>query len=296
MESLFMKKFFCLGIMLGSFALLSAQEAITMPTMPSMPSMPAVGNGFYTPSTSGFYTGNAKQNRQKSKTATNNANQNAAENSESANANSSSAKTASTLDSAILTAATGTDLSSLSNLLTAKDISKLSNLGLLGNVENSLKKDSDLSKIISEIEKIKENTPSEQKKVSLSSANEKSEPKILRFNVDNEDCLKAIKEVFFSTESIEGTFLLTGDCKYSKDSTAHNETFYFLFKADGTEGGITRYAVSATVSQGTLNDSSFLRKIADAASEGKVSAFRTGNLVTFRIDDEKVKFDMLLAM
>lgn len=292
-----MKKAFFLGLMLGSFASVFAQEAVTMPAMPSMPSVPTVGNGFYTPSTSGFYTGNANANRRKSKPNAANAQQNQAEQNESKNENAAAAKNDGALNSAILSAATnGTDLSTISNLLTAKDISKLSDLGLLGNVETSLKKSGDLNKFLSEIEEIKSKTTGDQKKVSLSSAKEIQEPKILRFNVDNADCLQTIKEVFFSTESTEGTFLLTGDCKYSKDSAVRNETFYFLFKADGAEGGITKYAVSATVSQDTQNEDSFLKKIADEAESGNVTAFRTGNLVTLRINSEKVKLDMLLAM
>ncbi len=285
-----------------------AQSGVAMPTMPSMPSMPTVGSGFYSPSTSGFYNGNRGQ-----------AQKNAASKPAGESSASTGAKTAALDDAAkkvlaeehesALSATNGNKKDSasspLSGILTAKDIAALSDLGLVDDIGSALKKHSavyseegkdGLEGLLSDWAKLKEETPKDQKKVSLSSTPAKSEAKILRFTADNADFLSTIKESFFSTESLVVTFLLTGACKYSSGGIARNETFYILFEPDGADGGVTRYKVRATASQDTENPDSVLKKLEAATQNGEVGAYRTGNLVTLRISGESLKLDMLLAM
>ena len=201
-----------------------AQNGVTMPTMPSMPSMPTVGSDFYSPSTSGFYNGSRSQaqNKQADKTADGSTEANTG--TKTASLGDAAKKAlAEELGSALSSsAASGKDSASsaLSKILTAKDIAALSDLGLVDDIGSALKKRSsaygadgkdELEGLLSDWAKLKEETPKNQKKVSLSSTPSKSEAKILRFTADNADFLKTIKSSFFSTESLDGTFLLTGD-------------------------------------------------------------------------------------
>ena len=286
-----------------------AQNGVTMPTMPSMPSMPTVGSGFYSPSTNGFYNGNRSQAQKKQAAETAGESTEAKTGTRTASLGDAAKKAlAEELGSALSSsAASGKDSASsaLSKILTAKDISALSDLGLVDDIGSALKKRSsaygadgkdELEGLLSDWAKFKEETPKDQKKVSLSSTPAKSEAKILRFTADNADFLKTIKSSFFSTESLDGTFLLTGDCKYSSGGIARNETFYILFEPDGADGGVTRYRVRATASQNTENPDSVLKKLEAATQDGEVGAYRTGNLVTLRISGESLKLDMLLAM
>ncbi len=312
-----MKKRVYLGLALAfslcAPARILAQSGITMPTMPSMPSMPSVGSGFYSPSTSGFYNGNRTTTNKNStaKTESESTSEKKIETSKTELSEEAKKILADELNSALASSKTdekNSATSMLSNILTAKDIANLNDLGLIGDIGEALKKHpeiaeaeesektSELENLIGDLEQIKEATPKDQKKVSLSSEPAKADPKILRFTADNADCLKIIKETFFSTESLEGTFLLTGDCKYSSGGIARNETFYILFKPNGADGGITNYSVTATVSQDTENPDSFLKKLEAATQNGNIIAHRTGNLVTLRINDQSLKLDMLLAM
>ncbi len=286
-----------------------AQNGVTMPTMPSMPSMPTVGSGFYSPSTNGFYNGNRSQAQKKQAAETASESTEAKTGTRTASLGDAAKKAlAEELESAFSSPTSGgkdSASSALSKILTAKDIAALSDLGLVDDIGSALKKRSsaygadgkdELEGLLSDWAKLKEETPKDQKKVSLSSTPAKSEAKILRFTADNADFLKTIKSSFFSTESLDGTFLLTGDCKYSSGGIARNETFYILFEPDGADGGVTRYKVRATVSQDTENPDSVLKKLEAATQDGEVGAYRTGNLVTLRLSGESLKLDMLLAM
>ena len=121
----------------------------------------------------------------------------------------------------------------------------------------------------------------------------KKEPKILRFNVNGYDILSTCKKIYFSETEADGTFLLTGDRKYMSENKVRSETFYFFFKTCGSEGGITKYAVTPAISQDYENEYSYLYQL---TQKTELTANRTGNLVTLRASEADWKLDMLLSL
>lgn len=217
-----------------------------------------------------------------------------------------------------------------SNLLTAGDLSNLSGLGLFGTVSNLLsnsrglnssnsksganlyqnlagenflinQNSSDskiLGQILSELSELKSSNTengvlrSENKDGFSNTA--KTEPKILRFNVNGYDVLSTCKKIYFSEQESDGTFLLTGDRKYFSANKSRSETFYFFFNSKGSDGGITKYKVTPAVSQDSENKYSFLYGL---TQKSELEAERTGNLVTLRANDGSGwKMDLLISM
>lgn len=219
-----------------------------------------------------------------------------------------------------------------SNLLTAGDLSNLSGLGLFGTVSNLLsnsrgsnslnsnskseanlyqnlagenflinQNSSDskiLEKILSELSELKSSNTENgvlrsENKDGFSNA-AKTEPKILRFNVNGYDILSTCKKIYFSEQESDGTFLLTGDRKYFSANKSRSETFYFFFNSKGSDGGITKYKVTPAVSQDSENKYSFLYGL---TQKNELEAERTGNLVTLRANDGSGwKMDLLISM
>ena len=217
-----------------------------------------------------------------------------------------------------------------SNLLTAGDLSNLNGLGLFGTVSNLLsnsrglnsansKSEANLyqnlagenflinqnssdSKILGQIlSELSELKSSNTKNGTLRSENKdgfsnaaKTEPKILRFNVNGYDILSTCKKIYFSEQESDGTFLLTGDRKYFSANKSRSETFYFFFNSKGSDGGITKYKVTPAVSQDSENAYSFLYGL---TQKNELEAERTGNLVTLRANDGSGwKMDLLISM
>ena len=217
-----------------------------------------------------------------------------------------------------------------SNLLTAGDLSNLSGLGLFGTVSNLLsnshglnssnskseanlyqnlagenllinQNSSDskiLAQILSELSELKSSNTENgvlrsENKDGFSNA-AKTEPKILRFNVNGYDILSTCKKIYFSEQESDGTFLLTGDRKYFSANKSRSETFYFFFNSKGSDGGITKYKVTPAVSQDSENKYSFLYGL---TQKNELEAERTGNLVTLRSNDGSGwKMDLLISM
>lgn len=217
-----------------------------------------------------------------------------------------------------------------SNLLTAGDLSNLSGLGLFGTVSNLLsnsrglnssnsksganlyqniagenflinQNSSDskiLEKILSELSELKSSNTENgvlrsENKDGFSNA-AKTEPKILRFNVNGYDVLSTCKKIYFSEQESDGTFLLTGDRKYFSENKSRSETFYFFFNSKGSDGGITKYKVTPAVSQDSENKYSFLYGL---TQKNELEAERTGNLITLRANDGSGwKMDLLISM
>ncbi len=217
-----------------------------------------------------------------------------------------------------------------SNLLTAGDLSNLSGLGLFGTVSNLLsnshglnssnskseanlyqnlagenllinQNSSDskiLAQILSELSELKSSNTENgvlrsENKDGFSNA-AKTEPKILRFNVNGYDILSTCKKIYFSEQESDGTFLLTGDRKYFSANKSRSETFYFFFNSKGSDGGITKYKVTPAVSQDSENTYSFLYGL---TQKNELEAERTGNLVTLRSNDGSGwKMDLLISM
>ena len=300
----------------------TTSSSISMPEMPSV-SMPSLGSGFYTPGRSDFYNPNLNRSRnaQSRQTQTTQAD---SQNQSSSTASSSQEKA---LSQAQKASAIAQNASSALNGLTADDISSMNNLGifsqisgLLGrgnsNLQNQLLSaqktvtantvdSTTLKQILSELTELKNqmnNSGEKSENASLSdkSAGEntfsnitKKEPKILRFIVNGYDILSTCKKIYFSELETDGTFLLTGDRKYLSENKARNETFYFYFHAQGTDKGITKYAVTPAVSQDYENQYSYLYQL---TQKNSLIADRTGNLVTLRVNDGVWKMDLLLSL
>ena len=278
----------------------SAQNSVQMPAMPTMPSIPkvaapTVGGGFYTPSAGNFYSGGtprgagaaSAQGGTESRILT-----------ESQKQSLQSEFSISRIDGAAdMGGGQGASAS-----LTASDIATLSDMGLLGPISGLLQSPRNkgqndaqtLEKILGEIREIKA-TSNQESPASVSKIGKPS-PKILRFTADGADYLNTIKTAFFSEEEADGTFLLTGDAKYSVGGRIRNETFYLLFRSKGTENGMLKYEMSSQVSQSIDDAKSVFRRLSEACSESPVEASRTGNLITLRLNESALSLDILLAM
>lgn len=180
--------------------------------------------------------------------------------------------------------------------------------GLLGNdvaVSNEFAKNNAndvlLNSVMEELSALKEKTEKNSealKKVSLpvtasGAENENSEfnPKILRFFVNGQNIKDTIRTVYFSRKENDGSFLLTGDRKYTSGGKSRDETFYFLFKADGNCGASAGYFVEPQVIQDSKNEKSFLYQL---SQKPKLKAEKTGNLVSLKYVENGWNMDFLL--
>ncbi len=327
-------------LLIGSLAFAEVKPdeksgSLTMPSMPSGPSvtMPSVGSGFYSPGRSDFYRGAKPVAPSRPKAPSKEAGISTSLNAqESQNQNSDTERNRS--DQKIQNTQTqvqklntlAKSASSSLNMLSADDISSMSNLGafsqlssLLGrgnsNLESKLLEaqntvtastvdSATLKQILSELTELKNQmaatngesvTKSSEKKdnADVFSNVTKKEPKILRFNVNGYDLLATCKKIYFSDLETDGTFLLTGDRKYMSEGKVRTETFYFYFSAKANDNGITKYAVTPAVSQDYENEYSYLHQL---TKKNDLTADRTGNLVTLRVTDGGWNMDMLLSL
>ena len=305
--------------------------SLTMPSMPKGPSlsMPSVGSGFYSPGRSDFYRGakpvapktpkapsSQAENATQSHTVTSTNNQNQSQDAGNKKAQTEAKKLNTLAKSA----------SSSLNMLSADDISSLSNLGafsqlsgLLGrgnaNLESKLLEaqntvtastvdSATLKQILSELTELKSRMASETgESVTKTSERKdnaevftnvtKKEPKILRFVVNGYDLLATCKKIYFSDLETDGTFLMTGDRKYMSENKVRTETFYFYFRAKANDNGIIKYAVTPAVSQDYENEYSYLYQL---TKKTDLSADRTGNLVTVRVSEGSWNMDLLISL
>lgn len=280
-----------------------------MPSSPVMPSVsvPEVGNGFYVPGSDGFYQGQKNIPAGTTKA-------------------SSSAQTEITDEKTDLSSDTDNSNYSFSDYdytnyytsqfngsdterkrLTADDISSLSGMGLFGSFSSLLGGNATgltgaspeaaatmdtilLRRILSELEKLKASV-NEQNSSSSQSSDKSSA--VLRFLVNGTDILPMCQTVFFSQPETDGTFLLTGDCKYTLNGTLRTETFYFLFHAAGAKDGGPLFNVTPYLSQTTKDTSSYLFRLCQLKN---LKASKTGNLITMRFSREEITIDLLLSL
>ncbi|MBO6218089.1 MAG: hypothetical protein J6N81_00745 [Treponema sp.] len=302
----------------------TTSPSISMPEMPSV-SMPSVGSGFYTPGRSDFYNPNLNRNRNSQSAQSQSQTSGADSQNQSSSTASSSQEKA--LAQAQKAGAIAQNASSALNGLTADDISSMNNLGIFSQISGLLGRGNSnlqnqllsaqktvtantvdsmtLKQILSELTELKNqmnNSGEKSENASLSdkSAGEntfsnitKKEPKILRFIVNGYDILSTCKKIYFSELETDGTFLLTGDRKYLSENKARNETFYFYFHAQGTDKGITKYAVTPAVSQDYENQYSYLYQL---TQKNSLTADRTGNLVTLRVNEGGWNMDLLISL
>ncbi len=286
----------------GSFCQM-AMPSISMPTLsdsesPAMPriSAPVLGTKFYTP---GFVSTNISNKENKADSSENEK--------QSEQKEDETAKNTKTKDSDSLLKAL--------NYLTADDVSYLGNSGLFGgiygllgndvSVSNQFAKNNQndvlLNSVMAELSELKEKTEENSqalKKSNLTVTNSgapgenlKFSPKILRFVVNGYNLKDTIRTVYFSKKENDGSFLLTGDRKYTSDGKSRDETFYLLFKADGNCGTSAGYFVEPQVIQDYKNEYSFLYQL---SQKPKLKAEKTGNLVSLKYISDGWNMDFLL--
>lgn len=120
-----------------------------------------------------------------------------------------------------------------------------------------------------------------------------TQPRILRFLINGYDVLPSCRQLYFSTQESDGSFLLTGDRKYNADGKIRTETFYLLFRATGSKSGATSYHVVPSLSQDYANENSFFYRL---AARSDLTATRTGNMITMRASDDSWSSDLLITM
>ncbi len=280
-----------------------SMPSISSPESPAMPkiSAPTLGTKFYTPGT---------QTNISNKTA-----------SETASAQTKSAeKSSETSVSSETTKSSAATLSTqnILNHLTASDIATLGSDGLFGGIYSLLGNESAISNqyasnnsndvllqsVLAELEELKQKTEQNTeavKKISLpittsgtqetQSKNHEFNPQILRFLVNGYNIKDTIRTTYFSKKENDGSFLLTGDRKFTTDGKNREETFYLLFKADGNCGTSAGYFVEPEVIQDYKNEYSFLYQL---TQKPKLKAEKTGNLVSLKYVSDTWNMDLLI--
>ncbi|MBR1912564.1 MAG: hypothetical protein IJ828_09455 [Treponema sp.] len=285
----------------------SAQSSVFDMTMPTV-SSPTIGNGFYVPgnASNSVYTGPSSKN--------------AAATQPSASSSPSASVAASESD------AEDDALSSIS----ARDLSLLSQKGLLGQLgsifddrsysyDNAYKSGSSdetnklLKKVLNRLEEIKggesgvaesnaaSRVESAQAPVSAPVAPSASvvdsalsaKSNLLRFTVNGYDVLRTCRTVYISDVQKDGTFLVTGDRRYNANGRMMNETFHILFKAKPDSADCANYSSATVVTQDVENPNSFLYQLAQRKN---MEATRTGNFVSMRTTDSNWKLELLVDL
>lgn len=113
---------------------------------------------------------------------------------------------------------------------------------------------------------------------------------ILRFVVNGSDVRSSCRNIHFSKQEADGSFLLTAERRYWAGNAQKALSFYLLFKTAGG-GGSHYYDVTCTVAQDDDNTTSFLSRLSSVQG---LTASKTGNLVTMRVEEEDLSVDLLL--
>jgi hypothetical protein len=145
-----------------------------------------------------------------------------------------------------------------------------------------------LQNILSQLEAIQKNLPQNQ---APQQSVKQSTGQILRFKVNGSDILATCRDIYFSTTNSSGVFLLTGDRKFTYNQQIRGETFYFLFQPKMANAGTARYDVAVSVSEESAEIQSYLKLL---SGNSPLTAFRTGNLVTIRTQENDIDIDMLI--
>ena len=280
-----------------------SMPSVSMPSLsnsesPAMPkiSAPVLGTRFYTP---GFVSTNISNKENKLNSSENEKTSTQKEEEKAKN---------------VKTSGSDSVLKAL-NYLSADDVSYLGGnglfggiYGLLGNdvaVSNQFAKNNQndvlLDSVMAELSELKEKTERNSQALKKSNLpvtnsgaageNLKFKPKILRFLVNGYNLKDTIRTVYFSKKENDGSFLLTGDRKYTSDGKSRDETFYLLFKADGNCGTSAGYFVEPQVIQDYKNEYSFLYQL---SQKPKLKAEKTGNLVSLKYVSDGWNMDFLL--
>jgi len=262
---------------------------VTAPAMPSV-SAPSLSSNWHTPGSNGFYSG-VKKNSTTSQTP-------------AAPSTPVTPALNQTTASSLASSVTASQASSALNGLTASDLNGLNNMGLLSSFAGLFSGSSQntnsstdtvlLEQILNELNVVKQKVGEVSiQQASSQNAVKTSNPKILRFVVNGIDINSSCRQVFFSSQESDGSFLLTADRKYMAQNTARSETFYLLFRARGNSSGITNYSVTPEILQDQKNDESPVYKLCE---QNGLTATRTGNMVKMTCYSPELKLDLLLSL
>lgn len=121
-----------------------------------------------------------------------------------------------------------------------------------------------------------------------------TQPKVLNFYINAYNILPTCKEMYISSTQNDGSFLISADRRYlAEENKYKTETFYMLFKPNEASNGISSYSVACAVSQNPLDQSSLLYELSQTE---KLTAYRTGNLVTMRTTSDDWLLEFLLDL
>lgn len=271
----------------------SSYNSITSPRMPTI-SAPTMGSGFYLPGSvlNPVYMGNTHQEKSHAK--------------EESKVESKKKDVDAAVKRALGTV-TASDMNVLNNMGLLEKLYSTADLSVLSSNSGYQTKDI-LVDVLNKIESIKTETQSKtpesrifenNSRVSLPVSNYVAAPtnvassKIIRFSVNGYDILSTCRHVFISDVQTDGTFLVTGDRRYSTDGKTRKETFHLLFKTSEGESGVSRYETATAVNQDYLNENSFLYQMSNMKG---LKASRVGNLVTMHTDDPKWNLELLIDL
>ena len=253
---------------------------------PSMPSMPTLSTGTGSTSTSQTTTTTT------SKTASETEKTDAEKVAESKAGYALTAQTISSLSG-------NSDLSTLSSLLGGDASSLYGNLTGLDSTTASYNTNLLLSQILEKLNKIAEKqgtleTEKNPENVQIA-AKKSSSAGILRFRFNNYEYVSNLSDVYISTPEADGTFFVTGDRTYSLGNGQSRETFYMLFKANSSNDSslLGNYSVAISVMQDVENPNSFVYKLSKVEN---LTAQKTGNLASLRLNKSDLKADILIAL
>ena len=117
---------------------------------------------------------------------------------------------------------------------------------------------------------------------------------IVRFRLNDYDFTSSLSGVFISTPEKDGSFFVTGDRTYTLGNKQSRETFYMLFSATKNDSGVLgNYSVAVSVMQDIENPNSFVYKLSNVKN---LSAQKTGNLVSLRLNSKELKADILISV
>lgn len=251
---------------------------IQMPQMPSISSQPTMP---------GYHTQGQKPQSTKSQTQ----NQTATTTTTTEKENQTATAKANPVLPATLNDLTAADLSALAKQGAFSSLSGLMGTNTTAFTGSKNPQDVVLTQILTELNEIK----AAQKNLSVEAASKSrptdEPPAIRRFVINNYDLLKACNAVYFSNPENDGSFLLTGDCKMLYNNQTLSETFYMFFKSNGTENGHQIFNVEISLSQSAAFPASILYKF---CSQQNITAVKTGNLVTVKLNQNGINSDILL--
>ncbi len=282
-------KVFSLAVFFTCAFYADGEDSISMPSSPAMPSVsvPQISNGFYIPGSSDFYSGQKSTTAESSaKTSSTSSTQNQANAAQSANTQQAQDITSSLVNSALSNSLAGSLTENGSSLINSSQI--LNSLsGLLTGKSGTTGTGQLFTTSAQNIEQAAKTAENDS-----SSAQKSSSPSILRFLINGTDMIPFCKTVFFSSAETDGSFLLTGDCRYELNGETRNETFFLLFRSTGSKNATQEFSVTASVFQDKEDSSTYLYALTKISS---LTAQKTGSLISLKSKENGTVLNMLLS-